>query len=387
MRKFIYLVLVLSLIGLGVYTYWYQRTKVFINPIDLAQFNQLTPLSGEACKQEDAIEYFYYQEVPEGEKRNNKFGLYIYPDNEKFIDLADDLVNSSDGDWGYVLIPHDINDNDEKKWERVFYLLNKNHLIPVVQLWNIDPDDYEDETKDAAEFLDSFIWPIRQRYISVYNEPNDAKFWNGNVDPEKYAEVLDFTINTFKKQSENFFMINGGLNVSASTTSTSLEAFNYMIRMNEAVPGIFRKLDGWASHSYPQPNFSGSPYATGRSSIKAYEAELDFLAQEFGVENLPVFITETGWAHDVGKSFNNSYLSLDQVAENFKTAYEEVWLPDDRVVAVMPFSIRYDTPFDHFSWVDDDYRPYTQFLEVKEMDKIEGNPEKLLKADVSSLGC
>ena len=157
--------------------------------------------------------------------------------------------------------------------------------------------------------------------------------------------------------------------------------------MNEAVPGIFGKLDGWASHSYPQPNFSGSPLGTGRQSIRAYEEELKFLSEEFEIKNLPVFITETGWMHDVGKTFNNQYLSMDAVAENFKIAYKEVWLPDDRVVAVTPFSIWYDTPFDHFSWVDHDWRPYKQFLEVKEMDKIEGNPEKLLKADVSSLGC
>ena len=61
--------------------------------------------------------------------------------------------------------------------------------------------------------------------------------------------------------NDDFLMLNGALNVSAATNNESLDAFEYMRRMDVAVPGIFSKLDAWASHSYPQPNFSGSPFS------------------------------------------------------------------------------------------------------------------------------
>ncbi len=339
-----------------------------------------------SCDTSQTIEYLYY--LPEiEEKRNNKFGLYIYAENRDHLTLAEELVNSNGGDWGYVLLPFNVRDRDRVKWTSVFTRLREKHLIPIIQLHDVNLNRYEDETKGAAEFLDDFVWPVRQRYISVYNEPNDAKFWYGKVDPREYARILDYTVETFKKTNRDFFMLNGAFNVSAPNSGTYMDSFDYMAVMNDEVPGIFEKLDGWASHPYPQPNFSGSPHDSGRWSIKAYEDELKFLESELGVsKDLPVFITETGWAHAEGQNYDGSFLPAQKVAENLKIAYEQVWLPDDRVVAVTPFTIWYDPPFDHFSWVNKDLVPYIQFEVIKSMKKVEGTPQRLQTGRISS-GC
>ena len=182
--------------------------------------------------------------------------------------------------------------------------------------------------------------------------------------------------------------MNGAFNTSAEDNTISMDAFKYMSKMNKEVPGIFSKLDGWASHSYPQPNFAGNPYTLGRFGIRAYAEELKYLKNNLKVEKeLPVFITETGWAHSEGENFNFSYLSVSKVAEYFKIAFEEIWLPDDRVRAVMPFTIRYDAPFDHFSWVNKDNVPYKQFDTVKSLSKVEGNPPKLVSEKLEITSC
>ena len=349
-----------------------------------------TPMSKKTpsfCKENGTIEYSYYIKIPDDQKRNNKFGLYVYAEVSDFFEIAQKLVNSNGGDWGYVLIPFNVKDRDDGKWGRVFKQLNDKHLIPIIQLWAVDPDNYKDATENAAEFLDEFVWPIRQRYISVYNEPNDAKFWNGKVDPQGYAQVLNYTIKTFKKQNADYFLLNGAFNVSAPNSGDYMDSLTFMQQMNEEVPGIFDKLDGFASHSYPQPNFSGSPYASGRWSIRAYETELAFLKQ-LGVQKyLPVFITETGWAHAEGENYNANYISANKVGESWQTAFKEFWLKDDRVMAVTPFTIRYDAPFDHFSWVNKDNVPYKQYEVVKSMLKVAGTPEKLETAKVAQVGC
>lgn len=330
------------------------------------------------CKVIDTIEYVYYEDTQNVWDKNNKFGIYVYAENKDFFELAQNLVNSNGGDWGYVLIPYNVKDRDDGKWGRVFEQLNNKHLIPVIQLWDVDVKDYKNQTKDAAKFLNSFLWPIKERYISVYNEANDANFWYGYVNPEEYAMVLNYTIDTFKNENPEFFIMNGALNVSAEDNTISMDAFKFMNRMNVEVPGIFNKLDGWASHSYPQPNFSGSPYSTGRNSIKAYETELKYLKDILKVEkDLPVFITETGWAHAEGENYNYTYLPLNKISEYFKIAFEDIWLKDDRVRAVMPFTIRYNPPFDHFSWVNKDNVPYKHYFVIKDLEKIKGNPPKL----------
>jgi hypothetical protein len=338
------------------------------------------------CSYSEAIDYLYYKDS-EWDK-NNKFGLYVYAENRDYFELAQQLVNSNGGDWGYVLIPYNIKDRDYERWDRVFEQLRNKHLIPIVQLWDVDPKHYEEQTLGAAEFLNNFIWPIRERYVSVYNEMNDARFWYNNVDPAEYARILDYTIDTFKEENGDYFMLNGAFNVSAPTNVDHLDSFTYMYQMEHEIPGIFSKLDGWASHSYPQPNFSGNPYATGRWSIKAYENELSYLKNSLGLEKeLPVFITETGWAHAEGKEYNPSYYGVEQIAEYFKIAYKEVWLPDNRVRAVTPFTIKYEAPFDHFSWINEDNVPYYHYQAIKEMQKVSGNPPHFDANSIKVSGC
>lgn len=380
MRKVIYIVLIVF-IGISVWQTYLIYRPVQDTPLDIADSVNLSEIDDlPECTLSDTLSYYYYQNSPWD--KNNKFGLYIYAEDRSYFELAQNLVNSRGGDWGYVLIPYNVKDYDSDKWERVFEQLRNKHLIPVIQLWDVDLADYEQQTEKAAEFLDSFVWPIKPRYISVYNEVNDNNFWYGEHDPAIYAKILDFTIDIFKSENENFTMMNGAFNISAPTNSQYTDAFEFMTRMDQEVPGIFNKLDAWASHPYPQPNFSGSAHAYGRWSIRAYQEELAFL-KKLGVEkDLPVFITETGWAHAEGASYNPSYLSVSDIAENFEIAYKEVWLKDDAVQAVMPFTISYESPFDHFSWVNADKVPYKHYDVVKLIQKVKGNPPALAVSEV-----
>ncbi|PIR43074.1 hypothetical protein COV24_04560 [candidate division WWE3 bacterium CG10_big_fil_rev_8_21_14_0_10_32_10] len=308
--------------------------------------------------------------------QNNKFGLYIYRVDD-FARIASELVNSNGGDWGYVLVPYNVRDYDTTKWNSFFDVLNEYHLIPIIQLWDVskDPNDAIKETKRAAEYLNSLNWPIKNRYISVYNEVNDERFWKNGIDPEGYAILLNETIDIFKSYNDSFFILNGAFNASAKTGIGYLDEEVYLKRMNNQINGIFAKLDGWASHPYPHINgYLGTPEDTGRTSIRAYEWELSILEKNFNVKNLPVFITETGWPHAEGERYNAIYISQDKAAEYIKSAFENIWLKDTRVVAVTPFTIKYDPPFDYFSWIKKDGTYYKQFYTIKDIPKEKGMP-------------
>ncbi len=308
---------------------------------------------------------------------NNKVGLYVYPE-EGLIVKADEMINSNGGDWGYVLLPFNVQELDTEKWFKIFMGLSELHLIPVVQLWNINSySDIKSQTDNTAEFLADLPWPTNNWYVSVYNEPNDKNFWQGRVDPENYAVVLGYTVDKLHQTDSRFFVLNGAFNASARTGRGYLSEDMYLLRMNSKVPGIFNKLDGWASHPYPQPNFSGKPTDKGRDSITAYDWELLLLKHYFGINRyLPVFITETGWPHAEGEEIDTNYLPEETVASYYKYAFENVWLKDPKVVAIMPFTIIYNTPYDHFSFLKNDRDSvYKQFDVIKSIKKTAGYPE------------
>ena len=319
---------------------------------------------------------------------NNKFGLYAYSLKD-YIITASDLVNSNGGHWGYVLIPYNVRDHDADKWRTIFKLFREKELIPIIQLWDVDLTDFRKETDEAVSFLNSQDWPIDKRYISVYNEPNDERFWKGRLDPEGYAEILDYTITAFKKADPRFFMLNGAFNATAPSHSGYQDEVSYMRAMEAKAPGIFSRLDGWASHSYPQPAYLGLPTDTGRGSIRTYEWELNVLANEFGLYNdLPVFITETGWPHTEGKEPDARFYDSSTVAAFYKEAFENVWLPDPRVVAVTPFTIFYQPPDDHFSWIHEDGKQvYPQYTTIQNIPKVAGDPTKLVTTEKTIFNC
>ena len=56
-----------------------------------------------------------------------------------------------------------------------------------------------------------------------------------------------------------------GFDASLPTSKTSLDESAYLVRMIRKEKDVFELVDGWASHSYPNPNFSGSEYASGKA--------------------------------------------------------------------------------------------------------------------------
>ena len=311
---------------------------------------------------------------------NNKFGIHIIQATPDESSPAASLVNAN-GDWGYITVLIEGKDKDQGKWQEFFNDLRRRHLIPIVRLatqpvGNIWKKPDIGEAQVWADFLDTLVWPIKNRYVVVYNEPNQGTEWGGTVDAKNYAEVLDQTIIALKSKNRDFFVLNAGFDASAPSQLPQYEdQAIFMGQMEEEVPGIFNKLDGWVSHSYPNPNFVGSPSALGRGTVRTWLWELQLLRQ-FGVtKNLPVFITETGWQHAEGISYDYSLPTSDVLSKYFEHAFNGAW-NSSRIVAVTPFLLSYqDTLFDHFSfkkYQSNDFYPH--FQTVKELPKVSGKP-------------
>ena len=306
---------------------------------------------------------------------NNKFGIHITQESD--IRDAASLVNSTGGDWGYITLVIQKGERDFKRWQKTFDLLRRVHLIPLLRLatahqnggWEMPSHD---EIDGWVNFLDSLNWPINNKYVIINNEPNHAKEWGGQILPESYADYLKKISQRAKAKSDDFFILPAAMDFSAQTDEESLDGRVYLERMLESQPDIFDWVDGWNSHFYPNPNFTGSEKSTGRGTIASFSWELSYLKSLGVSKKLPVFITETGWAHDIDS--DNNLLDPEEIGPKFAWAFDNTWNNTD-IVAVTPFIFSYqDFPFDIFSWKKPDGSFYPFFDSFKSIEKSKGKP-------------
>ncbi len=314
---------------------------------------------------------------------NNKFGIHILFPSE--LEKAKELVNSNGGMWGYVTIPIQSGDKDLKKWQEFMDDAHDLQLIPILRIAT-EIDFYDDsvwkkpkeeDILDFANFLNSLHWHTKNRYIIVFNEVNRADEWEGQANPEEYAQILDYAISVFKKSNDDFFIISSGMDNAAETDGKNFNQFDFFQQMNLAVPGIFSRLDGISSHSYPNPGFSEPPDKIHEKSIGSFIFE-SRLIESLTQKSLPIFITETNWDQGV---YTNS-----EIGEFFKYAFENVW-NDKRIIAITPFLLLSNgDQFKNFSLIKDGQKNDI-YLSIQNLSKIKGEPtlsnEKTVLSDTT----
>jgi len=329
------------------------------------------------------------------DRSNNKYGIHLAQPHLEDFERVKDLVNTEGGDWGYVTLVMEEKDRNRGKWQEIFDRMRELHLIPIIRLATYPEGENwhrpgKDDAESWANFLDSLNWVVKNRYVVLFNEPNHGSEWGGEVDAKNYGEVGLAFSQKLKAKNKDFFIMLAGLDASAPQSLPVYEDeetfLENVVGDGSSVPEIgggktpplhlFDFIDGWASHSYPNPGFIGSPYDYGRRSIRGYEWELNLL-KNLGVDkNLPVFITETGW--------DGIKLDRDLVANYYRLAFNDVWNNDDRIMAVTPFVLDYQgEPFLNFSWKK--YQSgefYPQYHTIQALPKTKGSPEQIDKGQI-----
>ena len=283
---------------------------------------------------------------------NNFHGIHILFPSE--LEDAAKLVNSQNGEWGYVTIPIQTGDKDMDKWQKFMDECKRLKLVPIVRLsTEADPQNTAVWRKptatdilDFANFLNSLNWPIENRYVIIFNEMNRFDEWGGEApDPVSYAGLLSYASQTFREENPNFYIIMGGLdNAAPNDLVKYMDNYVYLEKMYQHDPEIFKKIDGFASHSYPNPGFVAPPLQNKLEGITTYQYEYLYINSK-SEHKVPVFITETGW--------DSKKLPESVIAKYYTSAYENFWNKDkDKIIAITPFLLSSQGgAFDSFSFV------------------------------------
>jgi hypothetical protein len=317
------------------------------------------------------------------EFENNIFGIHLAQPDDKAIQDAANLVNSNGGDWGYITLVIQENDLNKSKWQEIFDKLREKHLIPIIRIATQPEGENwrrpnQEDISRWVDFLNSLNWVIKNRYVVLFNEPNHATEWGGKVDPQNYAQITLELAKKLKEKNSDFFLMMAALDASAPHSPPQYWDEEIFLKevFKEIKPDEFNNLfSGLASHSYPNPDFSGSPYDFGRGTIRTYLWEVNLL-KSFGIKELPVFITETGWR--LGKRLN------EQIVANYFNYAFNLWQQDKNIWAVTPFILNYQQPpFLGFSWQRqnaDDF--YLYYYAVQQLPKTKGEPPQIEKGEI-----
>jgi hypothetical protein len=312
---------------------------------------------------------------------NNIFGIHIFAEND--LEDAAALVNSSNGDWGYVTMVIRDDERDTNRWQEVFNNMRRLHIIPIIRIATHQEDGgwakpSFDDIGNWVNFLNSLNWPIKNRYVVIGNEPNHAIEWGGSVNPEEYAFYLKSISHDLKNASDDFFILPAGFDSSAPNNKQHLSEATFLKRMLTGQSDIFDYIDGWTSHSYPNPDYSGKTTDSGAGSIRTYAWEQNILKNLNVRKKLPVFITETGWSYE-------TKLSESEITNNYTQAFD-IWSADPQIVAVTPFILNYQSqPFNVFSWKKADASFNSTYNEMQKVLKKGGTPVQVNKGVIESV--
>jgi hypothetical protein len=308
---------------------------------------------------------------------NNPYGIHITDAND--LQSASELINSQGGSWGYVTLVMREDQRQHQKWQSLFDTMREKKIIPIVRLaTRMQPDSWAAPTLDQAgewaDFLDSLNWVIKNRYIILFNEPNHAKEWGNRLAPAEYATVSRAFIEALKQKSPDFFILPAGFDAMAPNSANTMEITRYFQLMHQADSEIFKRFDGWSSHSYPNPHFAASPDATGKTSLRGYRWEVNYLTKYGLKPDSPVFITETGW--DANNLKPSRTQTISQKLEAYWMAAFSGPFNHRQVVAITPFILRYpQPPFHGFTWLDPHTdAPLPHYLAIQNLPKIAGIP-------------
>lgn len=323
------------------------------------------------------------------------------------------------GPWGYVIVLLRIDDLDQRRWQFFMDLCTELELTPILRLatshnpsggWSAPLADADGAYKHVAssfsDLIASLKWPptlhTGGKFVIVGNEPNRGDEWGGRPNPAEYARFLVNVATALHGADSDIRILNAGFDLYAPHTGDLpleagffMDAESFMDEMVAASADVFTHVDVWSSHSYPlgpfsaepsyqlyqrdmvhgaeNPNHAQPPEGIYNRGISAYQWELWKLAS-YGIEELPVLITETGWRHSesIIASSGDELANLPTVSEvaTYMSESLDTWQEDEQVKGAVFFA------FDGHP----EYWGHTNWLHIGEQGDVLGRYEELFGA-------
>lgn len=321
----------------------------------------------------------------------NRYGIGLVSQGDATdVDLAAKLAGP--GGW-FLVIFADVTPSRtsaDPSWKASVQAAYAKDLIPVIRMappWGDrrvrnmgeSPTAYQKLAQAYKAVIQDLPkradWPL---YVEVHNEPNLCDEWQCDASAgtltdktmaSEYAHLLRDVADALHSIGDPRIKVAngalapggaatcqcGGSGFTAGTLSTTFLGY-----MNQAVPGVFDKIDVFATHSYPAKGEGWGffvSYSEAMTGLKYFEKELAAI----GKPSLKVVITETGWpTNGDGQTW-----SRDQVGDFTVQAAQNFWNTHPNIAGVTPFILRDAGTWDKFAWTQPSGAPYPVYTKVR----------------------
>lgn len=275
---------------------------------------------------------------------NNPYGVMTMSGGDadtagmiKHFSLSRDVV----GEWGYVRIGAGFTEGEIPDLVQTITVCRALHLIPVCTGFKLPPEYYEPDNPDKPKrdpdgSLSTFEqgyedWlrklyshGVTLPYFEYGNEVNGGFFAES---PEVYAESLIAASRGLKRADPD---------MSFGTAGMAGCALDFYDEMLQKVPELKDHVDHWGFHPYAvnhPPHYTRvfDSYGLGCN------AQLGELLESHGVKNPVLIATETNF--ELGNQRDRRFPKMTEElrAKYIVQAYDELWLTDPNVRAIMLF--------------------------------------------------
>jgi hypothetical protein len=126
--------------------------------------------------------------------------------------------------------------------------------------------------------------------FEVWNEENEAAWWRPHPDPAAYADLYMATRQALEQADPGAAVIVGGLATVPSSDHSAMADTEFIHQMFTARPALRGQVDGLGYH----------PYAASTADVLTRVAAVRQALRAVGEPQLPLYITELGWASGNG---------------------------------------------------------------------------------------
>ena len=178
------------------------------------------------------------------------------------------------------------------------------------------------DNTDFADFVAEFVrrYKGRVQFIQIWNEPNLAAEWGGQIDPEGYAELLRVAATAARAVDPHIVVLSAPLAMTTENSERAMDDLTYWNALYESGAGPY--FDIMAANAYGlDQRYDAEPDPDGLN-IRRIE-----LIREIAVRNgdteKAIWLNEYGW-NASPESFSEDLLTWSRVSE----ANQAEWTAD-----------------------------------------------------------
>jgi polysaccharide biosynthesis protein PslG len=231
------------------------------------------------------------------------------------------------------------------------------------------------DVDDYARFVETFVerYSGRVQHIQIWNEPNLAREWGGEIDPDGYFELLSAAYIRAKLADPEVVVLSAPMAMTNEISDRAMPEFEYWRQLQEL--GALDYLDVLTATGYgiDQPPESDPDPAV--INLRRIELLREIISGNGGSEK-PVWLTEYGW-NAAPESIDDELLQWGRVSDQEQAEWTSrgiSWMKDNwdwfGVASTWYFRqvghIPPDSPEYYFAMVDLEFTPRPVYLSVRD---------------------